>query len=71
MVDKLKAATQASVVRRAFTYAVVVGPILIVINHGDQLLAGEFNAAIAIKMALTMAVPYFVSTFSSVGAMHA
>jgi len=64
-------ASEISVVKRACAYALIVGPILIAINHGDELLAGHISASIGLKMALTMMVPYLVSTFSSVGAMRA
>ncbi len=63
-------AFQRSVVKRALTYAVVVGAILITINHGDALLNGEWTRARLFKMALTVLVPYAVSTMSSVGAMR-
>lgn len=66
----LALATRPSVMRRASLYAVVVGPMLIGINHGDELLAGQLDAEIALKMALTLLVPYLVSTFSSVGALR-
>jgi hypothetical protein len=58
------------VVRRALLYAVVVGAILIAINHGDALLAGHVTAARWWKMSLTVVVPYAVSTLSSVGALR-
>jgi hypothetical protein len=48
---------------------VVVGAILIAINHGDALLRGEIGGARIFKMVLTILVPYTVSTLSSVGAM--
>jgi len=66
----LSLATQPTVVRRALMYAVIVGAILIAINHGDALLAGEVGSARGLKMALTVLVPYAVSTLSSVGAMR-
>lgn len=71
MSDWLQLATSASVVRRALLYAVVVGAILIGINHGDALLRGELDAVRAMKMGLTVLVPYTVSTLSSVSAMRA
>ena len=64
-------ALAASVVRRALGYAVVVGAILIGINHGDALLRGEWSATRLFKMGLTVLVPYCVSTLSSVGARRA
>ena len=58
------------VVRRALLYAFVVGAILIAINHGDALLAGQLSAGRWWKMGLTVLVPYTVSTLSSVGALR-
>jgi len=63
-------ACEPSVVRRALGYAVVVGAILIAINHGDAILAGHVDGFRLLKMGLTVIVPYLVSTASSVGAMR-
>ena len=63
-------ALDGAVVRRALVMALVVGPILIFINHADSILHGEIGSVQALKMALTMAVPYLVSTYSSVGALR-
>lgn len=63
-------AVQPSIVRRALAYALVVGAILIAINHGDALLAGEISVGRVLKMALTALVPYCVSTASSVSAIR-
>jgi hypothetical protein len=63
-------ATRPSVVRRALGYAVVVGAVLVTINHGDALLAGEVSGKILLKIGLTVCVPYCVSTASSVGAIR-
>lgn len=60
-----------AVVRRALGYAVVVGAILIAINHGGALLRGEFDLARGFQMGLTILVPYTVSTLSSVQALRA
>jgi hypothetical protein len=62
-------ACTGSIVRRGLKFAVVVGAILIVINHGDAILSGQLSATNYVKMALTVVVPYMVSVFSSVGAM--
>ena len=64
----LAVAREAAVVRRALKFAVVVGAILITINHGDAILAGDLDRRRLLKMALTVLVPYTVSTLSSVGA---
>lgn len=57
------------VVRRGIKVALVVGAILIAINHGDAILAGELSSDRYLKMGLTVLVPYLVSTTSSVGAL--
>ena len=59
------------VVRRGLFYAVIVGAVLIAINHGDAILAGELGGARLFKMGLTVLVPYAVSTLSSVSATRA
>lgn len=66
----LSLALSAPVVRRALKYAVVVGAILITINHGDALLSGQVGAGRLFKMGLTVLVPYMVSTLSSVEAIR-
>jgi len=66
----MRLALTPSVIRRGLAYAVVVGAILIVINHGDALLRGEVSSGRAWRMGLTVLVPYAVSTLSSVGAMR-
>lgn len=70
MVGRLELAFSRSVVRRALMYAVVVGAVLISINHGDAILRGEIDATRWLKMGLTLMVPYCVSTLSSVGAIR-
>jgi hypothetical protein len=58
-----------TVVLRGLKFAVVVGAILIAINHGDAILRGDLDPVSYTKMALTVVVPYVVSVFSSVGAI--
>ena len=67
----LTLALSRSVVRRGLGYALVVGAVLIAINHGDALLRGDVDATRWLKMGLTVLVPYTVSTLSSVGALRA
>ena len=57
------------VVKRAGITALVVGAILIIINHGDALLQGQMDTNRLFKIILTMLVPYIVSTTSSVSAI--
>jgi len=66
----LRLALEPSVVRRALRTMVVVGALLIAINHGDALLAGRLDAERVFKIALTLLVPYGVSTTSSVAALR-
>ena len=68
--DFLAKALDGAVVRRAFMFAVVVGSVLIAINHGDALWSGEVDSVRLLKMGLTVLVPYVVSTLSSVAAMQ-
>lgn len=62
-------ASTAPVVRRAAASALFVGPLLVAINHGDAILAGDISRGRLVRMVLTMFVPYAVSTFSSVQAV--
>ena len=65
----LQIATTGPVVRRALKFAVVVGAILICINHCDAILSGNVDSTRIAKMVLTVFVPYSVSTSSSVAAL--
>lgn len=67
---RVQLALSAPVVKRALKFAVVVGAILIAINHGDVIVSGEISAERWLKMGLTVIVPYCVSTLSSVEAMR-
>ena len=69
MKERFQLALQPSVVKRALKYALVVGFILIAINHSDAILSGHITRGVWVKMLLTVMVPYVVSTLSSVGAM--
>ncbi|MDP3910007.1 MAG: nitrate/nitrite transporter NrtS [Gemmatimonadales bacterium] len=69
MSEWIRLAGSGPVVRRALKYAVVVGALLIAINHGDAIARGAIDGVSLWKMGLTVCVPYLVSTFSSVGAM--
>ena len=66
----IRMALEPGVVRRALLFAAIVGPVLIAINHWDAILRGDIEPGRLLKMALTVAVPYLVSTFSSVGALR-
>ena len=63
-------ATSGSVVRRAATIALIVGAVLVAINHGDAIVRGDVSPARALRIVLTVLVPYCVSTDSSVSAIR-
>ena len=62
----LKLACEPPVLMRGIRVAVIVGPILILLNHGDTLFFGTVTSAVALKMILTPLVPFCVSVYSSV-----
>lgn len=66
----LKLAAEPAIARRATIYAVVVGAVLIAINHGNSILHHDVSPGRLLRMALTVLVPYAVSTASSVGAIR-
>lgn len=70
MREWIQIAEEPTIVRRSMKYAVVVGAVLITINHGSALLQGSLTAARLLQMRLTVMVPYLVSTASSVGAIR-
>ena len=61
-----KLATHPGTVKRALATAAIVGTILIAINHGGAIAAGEVTGARLLQICLTAVVPYLVSTVSSV-----
>ena len=71
MLEWIREASSWPVVRRALLFALVVGAILIAINHGAAIVRGEVGAGRLVQMGLTVLVPYTVSTLSSVLAMRA
>lgn len=64
-------ACRRSIALRGLKFALVVGPILIAINHWEVIASGQLGPSIYLKMGLTFMVPYMVSVFSSVGAVLA
>lgn len=66
----LQVARRRDVVRRALKVALLVGTILMGINHGDALLSGKIEPGLLTKIALTYLVPYCVSTFAAVQAIR-
>ena len=69
MRDWFTLAFKKSVVKRSVKYALVVGSILIAINHSDAILNHTVTLSRFLRMMLTVLVPYTVSTLSSVGTL--
>lgn len=63
-------ARRPSVVQRALKTSLVVGTILIGINHGDALIRRDLPPDRLAKMGLTYLVPYLVATFASVSTLR-
>src|SRR3989337_3871997 len=66
----IRTARDRHVVRRAVARAGVVGSILTLINHADDLVGGQVTTATLLQIGLTLLVPYLVSTASSVAAIQ-
>ena len=62
-------ASDPSIVKRGLQYSIVVGTVLVLINHGDRLLKGTVSSYQWWQIVLTYAVPYIVSSLSSVQAI--
>ena len=54
----------------AFKVSMVVGSILVLINHGAMLMDLSLSLEVSIKIVLNYVVPYCVSTFSAVKAIQ-
>jgi hypothetical protein len=51
--------------RRSTVIALIVGSVLVVINHGDALAAGRGDATLIWKVPLTYVVPFVVATWGA------
>ena len=66
----LRSASHPATVRRACATSLLVGTLLIAINHGHAIIAGQITQERVFQMILTVVVPYMVSTASSVATRH-
>ncbi|RME57294.1 MAG: hypothetical protein D6790_13485 [Caldilineae bacterium] len=69
MSEWLRVAMEPVIVRRSLKYSMVIGVLLILINHGSALRHGDISTARLWMMGLTVLVPYMVSTLSSMSAV--
>lgn len=65
----MELAFSVDVVQRALVMAVIVGTVLVLINHSSCVMKGMFGRLCLIQSILTYFVPYGVSTVSSVMAL--
>lgn len=66
----LSIAMERPVRARAVRISLIVGSILVLINHWERLLGLDFDGTMLIKIVLTFLVPYCVSTYSAVQAVR-
>lgn len=66
--DILDTARSPAIVQRSIKVSLLVGSILMFINHGDAILAGDLDQYRIAKILLTYMVPYLVSTQAGVAA---
>lgn len=59
-----------NVIWRAFTMAIIVAPILVLINQGEYMLSQDSSQFSWIKVILTFLVPYTVATVSCVNTLR-
>ncbi len=65
----LPVARRPSVVRRAIKVSMIVGTLLVIINHLPYLWRGDVSWFRWFQIGLTYVVPYCVATWSSVSAL--
>ncbi len=63
-----RVARRPDIVGRSLRVALVVGTVLVAINHGDLFLSGNWRSYLLWKVPLTYCVPFAVSTYAAVSA---
>ncbi len=66
MLNWLSMAFEASILKRSLIVTLLVGTVLMMINHGDAIISGSVTSTHIFKIVLTYIVPFLVSTYSSV-----
>jgi hypothetical protein len=66
--QKLEVAFSPTIMKRSLKVSIIVGTLLMLINHGDALFNGELDLIRMLKILLTYTVPYLVSTQAGVAA---
>ena len=57
--------------RRSLRIAVIVGTVLVAINHGNVIMAGVWHESLSWKVPLTYAVPFTVAMWSALSNLRA
>jgi hypothetical protein len=57
--------------RRSLRIAVIVGTVLVAINHGNVIMVGTWHESLAWKIPLTYAVPFSVAMWSALSNLRA
>ncbi|MEZ9464361.1 nitrate/nitrite transporter NrtS [Vibrio splendidus] len=68
LVPFIKTAGEPTILKRSLKVSIIVGTILMLINHGEKLLSSNIDATLIIKILMTYCVPFCVSTQASVSA---
>lgn len=55
-----------NIVRRGLKFSAIVGTILVLINHGNRIVAAEVTQTQILQILLTYMIPYIVSCLSSI-----
>lgn len=66
----LATATDRGILSRSVVTCLIVGALLTVINHGDQLIRGAIDWTLAWQVGLTFVVPFLVATTSAAAAIQ-
>jgi len=66
----LALAMDSTTMIRSMKVAIVVGTILVAINHGDALIAGDLDLGRLLRICLTYVVPFAVATYATVSAHY-
>ena len=70
MLRTLQLAFSRRIVVRGLWFALIVGGILVTINHADAIARGDIDGMRLLRIVLTVLTPYVVSTVSSVLALR-
>lgn len=66
MHDWLEIILRRDVIRRSSRVALLVGTVLVLINHGDALITARLTTIDIVKIIMTYCIPYCISTYASV-----